>query len=354
MAFVNFNKVKQMFTNNKELNKLYVNNVLLWEKRESETPTNNIESEIIKNPNSENYGGISTSLKYITDIDYDYNNERFYVSATKSNNRGGGIIYIKDKKTPVVSKPLYNENVNTVCCHGGKVICTYNRNLIYSTDGLTFTKKAYCFNKAINDLIYGNGLFIAVGKEGYVSKSSDGITWEDVSVVSDMDLYSVAYGNGKYIAVGNRHEVIVSEDGINWDRINSLTYEKTGSWFNYIRYNDKQKCFYLFGTNGYHQPTYFYKIDSETMKIETISKAIEENTSYSAYDLLTKGDVTLGFKKSATYCEELLTYDGGKSFNEIEVYHMTKYSLTKGCWGNHRIISGDTKGYIKYLTPYIK
>ena len=355
MGFINFNKVGQMFTNNKELSKLYSNNTLLWEKRISDTPTNNIEGEIIKKPNNENYGGMSTSLKYITDIDYDYNNERFYVSATKSNNRGGGVIYIEDKKKPVVSKPLYNGNVNTICCHGGKVICTDNRDLIYSNDGLNFTKKAHCFKKSISDLIYGNGLFIAVGKEGYVSKSVDGITWEDVPVVSEMDLYSVAYGNGKYVAVGNRHEVIVSEDGINWDRINSLTYEKTGSWFDYIRYNDKQKCFYLFGINGYNQNTYFYKIDGETMKIESVSKAIEGDTSYSAYDLLTKGDVTLGFKKSAAYyCKELLTYDGGKTFYNFTVYHSNKYYLTKYCWGNHRIIAGDNAGYIKYLTPYVK
>ena len=88
------------------------------------------------------------------------------------------------------------------------------QNIIYSTDdGLTW--KAASGQNTTNDfkkVVYANGYFVAVAynsDQAYelVSYSSDGINWTIVTVPQDNQWQSVAYGDGKFVAV--------SQDGTN-------------------------------------------------------------------------------------------------------------------------------------------
>ena len=353
MSLINFNNTGRVFTNGIELSKMYTNNILLWEKRDSSYNPNNIEKEILNNANDKDYGGKSTDLRWINDISYDYTRDRFYVGATKNDNRGKGIIYITDTKIPIYSTILYDGNISCICCGNGIVVGSYSKDLIYSTDGINFTKKGYNFKNVVNSICYADNKFIAVGKSGYVATSIDGITWENIDAITDMDLYSVDYGNGRIVAVGNRQEVIVSDNnGVTWDRIKSLSYEKIHCWYKYVKYNEKYDCFYLTSVRGSHQPTYLVKIDSD-LKVTSLIAVNKADDHFVGYDLLTKGDITMVFISSATRCKEALTYDN-KNYNIFTIYHSQKRTLTKGCWGKHRIIMGSNNGYIKYLSPYIE
>jgi hypothetical protein len=72
---------------------------------------------------------------------------------------------------------------------------------------------------------FGNGGFVAVGKQGTILTSLDGVSWATQSSGVFAELRSVTYGNGIYIAVEGRQDelwnyiggrTIRSQDGISW------------------------------------------------------------------------------------------------------------------------------------------
>ena len=82
-----------------------------------------------------------------------------------------------------------------------------------------------------NDVIYGNGIFVAVGdgptNASAIFYSEDGNTWleANLSEISSLSgtLLAIAYGNGKFIAAGTNGFAYYSEDGINWTKKTSIS-----------------------------------------------------------------------------------------------------------------------------------
>jgi hypothetical protein len=93
-----------------------------------------------------------------------------------------------------------------------------------------------------SDVIYANGLFVAVGgglelgysdpapgdrlPKGAIHTSPDGVRWTLRAKGNDLSLHSVTYGDGRFVAVGGRSvgdpsssTVMVSENGIDWTRV---------------------------------------------------------------------------------------------------------------------------------------
>jgi hypothetical protein len=74
----------------------------------------------------------------------------------------------------------------------------------------------------LNDLAYGDGLFVGVGEVGHVVTSADGTNWlsQTIDVPQIIGwpagLYSVAYGAGWFVAVGEQSTVVASQDGSHW------------------------------------------------------------------------------------------------------------------------------------------
>ena len=62
---------------------------------------------------------------------------------------------------------------------------------------------------------YMNGIYIAVGRQASVYRSTDGVNWEIVLNIVP-DLFSVCAGNGLFVAVGQIGTVITSPDGLTW------------------------------------------------------------------------------------------------------------------------------------------
>jgi subtilisin-like proprotein convertase family protein len=65
-------------------------------------------------------------------------------------------------------------------------------------------------------LVYGHGIFVAVGDLGAILISSDGITWTNQSVASANVIHGVTYGNGTFVAVGKLGLILTSPDGVAW------------------------------------------------------------------------------------------------------------------------------------------
>lgn len=72
---------------------------------------------------------------------------------------------------------------------------------------------------SINDIVYGNNIFVAVGDLGMIFTSPDGRTWtRQYSGVSE-HLKGAAFINNTFYAFGDRAIGLVASDGENWDVI---------------------------------------------------------------------------------------------------------------------------------------
>ncbi len=79
--------------------------------------------------------------------------------------------------------------------------------------------------KPLNDVAYGNGIFVAAGGDfmnGILVSSANGREWEDRTPAGSGQFYKVAYGNGVFVVAGapksgsNSPQVLVSTDGVTW------------------------------------------------------------------------------------------------------------------------------------------
>ena len=102
-----------------------------------------------------------------------------------------------------------------------------------STYGVSWT--GYILNtpesfKGLNDICFGNNIFLIVGNIGYVFTSSDGTNWSGLQAgaptlgggIAYDDRYSVAYGDGTFVSVGEGNDILSSLDGVTWKRKNSI------------------------------------------------------------------------------------------------------------------------------------
>lgn len=118
----------------------------------------------------------------------------------------------------------------------GCVVCTEPSGSLYviryqvlvSPDGINWywigiETLATLYGCCLEDIAYGNGLFMAVG-DFCVFTSSDGITWEDKrpQMLTDYTLHGIVYENNKFVAVGEYGSygaILTTEDGgTTWDK----------------------------------------------------------------------------------------------------------------------------------------
>jgi photosystem II stability/assembly factor-like uncharacterized protein len=118
----------------------------------------------------------------------------------------------------------------------GCVVCSVPLDQIYeiryqilaSLDGINWNWIYYIapielFACCLEDIAYGNGLFMAVG-DFCVFTSSDGITWEDTNpeILTDYTLHGITYANNRFVGVGEYGSfgaILTTEDGgITWDK----------------------------------------------------------------------------------------------------------------------------------------
>lgn len=122
-------------------------------------------------------------------------------------------------------------HLNSVCHGNGIWVCVGeavggDAALFTSTDLTTWTERPNPSNYNLKDVIFANGLFVAVGgsySSPMLLTSPDGIAWTARTSNARGILASVAHGNGRFVAVGEREsgnagEIISSPDGVTWTR----------------------------------------------------------------------------------------------------------------------------------------
>jgi hypothetical protein len=94
-----------------------------------------------------------------------------------------------------------------------------------SPDGATWTQRSPQ-STFLEQVAFLNGLFIAVGDNGFITVSADGLTWNTRTSGTTRRLIDVAYGGGRYVAVGARGVLRTSLDAVTWTGGNSGTPDR--------------------------------------------------------------------------------------------------------------------------------
>ena len=132
-----------------------------------------------------------------------------------------------------------------------------NRFYIVGASGLyAYSAAAYKWEwDIINDvdlykMTYGNGVYVAVGLNGSILKSTDGATWENVSNSSiTASLRTVAFGGGKFIAGGQGGIILYSNDGVTWNTATNNT-TLTISYIRDIGYAEGRYFAVMYASDG--------------------------------------------------------------------------------------------------------
>jgi hypothetical protein len=86
-----------------------------------------------------------------------------------------------------------------------------------------------------SDVVYAEGLFVAVGENGQIATSPDGENWTARTSGTTADFLRIEYGNGVFIAMAQQN-IRRSDDGITWTNITSnlagTSIPPTGLMFN--------------------------------------------------------------------------------------------------------------------------
>lgn len=86
-------------------------------------------------------------------------------------------------------------------------------------------------------IAYGNGKYVAVGEDGYITSSSDGENWAAPKQVGTYTWNAITYDDGKFVAVGclGIAYSAVSSDGVNWTLSSLISRE--GKFVGVIYFN---------------------------------------------------------------------------------------------------------------------
>jgi hypothetical protein len=72
------------------------------------------------------------------------------------------------------------------------------------------------FTGNLSAVAYGNGVFVAVGDNSTVARSTDGVEWTISTAGAYGDLARVRFLDDQFMAVGSSDKLLFSSDGINW------------------------------------------------------------------------------------------------------------------------------------------
>jgi len=153
----------------------------------------------------------------------------------------GKAVYSSDGKTwSVIPGSPLKETVRIIAYGNGRfIVCSYFRGrdpkILYSDDGINWTPISKPpFNRdPINNIVYANGIFIAVSNSARMAYSSNGKTWHSGSDGGSLiirplegtgdDLGGIAYGNGRFV-IGCGSYGIRDSSRIAWCEFPSVDY----------------------------------------------------------------------------------------------------------------------------------
>jgi len=111
--------------------------------------------------------------------------------------------------------------------NGVRVAVGEQGTVIASTDGIEWRTSQTGADYWLSDVVWANGLFVAVGGEGgpefspgtgVVLTSVDGFDWVERYSTTGLTMTSVVWTGSRFVAVGIGHGVLLSSDGLSWSK----------------------------------------------------------------------------------------------------------------------------------------
>jgi hypothetical protein len=108
----------------------------------------------------------------------------------------------------------------TGVCHGQGLFVAVGRNgvILTSATGETWNVQSSGTSAWLLAVTCGEGRFVAVGAAGTVLSSEDGMNWTTLASGVITDLYAVRFGSGLFVITGTDNVILTSSDGISWAR----------------------------------------------------------------------------------------------------------------------------------------
>lgn len=97
-----------------------------------------------------------------------------------------------------------------------------------SDDGITWRKVTDTIPHTIDQIVYGNGVYVAVCRDHYLAYSTDGINWTYQEM--DAAVYGVAFGYGRGSFAGTSLFLAVGYSGSLWTSPDGMTWTKLARW----------------------------------------------------------------------------------------------------------------------------
>ncbi|MBN1831482.1 MAG: leucine-rich repeat domain-containing protein, partial [Deltaproteobacteria bacterium] len=129
----------------------------------------------------------------------------------------------KTSKTKTIYNALLFCAVMTICCfnsHGSVFAQDWIWNDYHVTSPTLY--------QTLYDIVYVDGLHVAVGTNGIIMTSEDTATWNQIDSGTSERLRSITYGFGSFYAVGDDGTILSSENGADWSTIST---EIVGDFF---------------------------------------------------------------------------------------------------------------------------
>ena len=98
--------------------------------------------------------------------------------------------------------------------------------LYETTDFITIKRTDNEFpiaNQFLKDMAYGNGKYVACGRNGIIYISTNLSSWTKIQSGISEYLYGIVFGKGQFVITGDRGTILTSFDGANWIKQNSQT-----------------------------------------------------------------------------------------------------------------------------------
>lgn len=123
------------------------------------------------------------------------------------------------------SRGSLNESMEDISYGNGVFVATGLFGTVFtSADGCDWQRQFSGVGRPLSSILFENGEFIAAGNFAIIT-SEDGSTWS-VQIREEW-LSGIAYGNGKYVAVGTHGDILTSSDKKNWS---SQTFPEANFW----------------------------------------------------------------------------------------------------------------------------
>ena len=195
------------------------------------------------------------------------------------------------------------------------LVATGATNVMYSTNGSSWSQTSIGNTASRISGAYGNGKFVVVGNGVTYNYSTNVTTWSTGTLPFGND-WLLVYGNGMFVALGYAsNDIIYSYDGINWNTgvINSL-----GRNFRRLSYGNG-----IFMATSYSTQGTFYSYDGINWYLSAITGGNEEGVAYGNGVYLVNN--VNGYK----YSTDGLNWSSGFSFGAEYESAYAAYGLNK-------------------------